>query len=95
MGHTVTFLSIGKFSNFAEVDALLKYIKTKFARTLLGTLKVIQDNPQDTWSNIPMQDFMSSSDVDWNKSVSEPDEQLYTKCVISKNDFIETNMKSM
>lgn len=46
VGHTVTFLSIGKFETEAEATAVLKYIKTKFARAMLGTLKVTQDNPR-------------------------------------------------
>ena len=39
IGHTDTFLSIGRFDNRYEADSLLKYIKTKFARTLLSVLK--------------------------------------------------------
>lgn len=97
MGHTVTFLSIGKFNTEDEANALLKYIKTKFARLLLGTLKVTQDNPKETWGNIPIQDFTSSSDIDWSKSISEIDKQLYAKYGLSDDEvaFIETMIKPM
>lgn len=97
MGHTVTFLSIGNFSNKQEADALLKYIRTKFARTLLGTLKVTQDNPKETWANIPLQDFTSASDIDWSKSVAEIDQLLYHKYDLSQPEieFIEKMIKPM
>ena len=97
MGHTVTFLSIGKFISKNEAVALLKYIQTKFARCLLGTLKVTQDNPKETWSNVPLQDFTSNSDIDWSKSVSEIDQQLYAKYNLSEKEiaFIEKMIKPM
>ncbi len=46
IGHTQTFISIGNFKNKEEANSLLKYIKTKFARVMLGTLKVTQHNPK-------------------------------------------------
>lgn len=97
MGHTVTFLSIGKFDTENEANALLKYIKTKFARLLLGTLKVTQDNPKETWGNIPIQDFTSSSDIDWSKPIPEIDKQLYAKYGLSEDEvaFIESMIKAM
>lgn len=44
LGYTQSFIGIGNFKNKAESTAALKYIKTKFARTMLGILKVTQDN---------------------------------------------------
>ena len=64
IGHADTFLSIGKFANAEEASACLKYVKTKFTRCMLGTLKATQHNPKDTWANVPMQDFTSGSDID-------------------------------
>ena len=57
IGHTDTFLSIGKFADAQEASACLKYVKTKFARCLLGTLKATQDNPASVWANVPLQEF--------------------------------------
>lgn len=65
IGHADTFLSIGCFDTNDEAAACLKYIKTKFARTMLGTLKATQHNPRDTWANVPLQDFTSHSDINW------------------------------
>jgi hypothetical protein len=70
-------LSIGKFTELFEAEACLKYIKTKFVRTLLGTLKATQHNPRDTWTNVPLQDFTATSDIDWSKSIADIDQQLY------------------
>ncbi len=97
VGHTESFLSIGKFETEAEATACLKYIKGKFARTMLGTLKVTQDNPRETWANVPMQDFTSASDIDWGVSIPEIDQQLYKKYGLSADEinFIETAIKPM
>lgn len=97
IGHTLTFLSIGSFDEAPYAEACLKYIKTRFARLLLGTLKVTQDNPKDTWANVPMQDFTENSDIDWSKSEEEIDAQLYAKYNLSKDEivFIESMIKPM
>ena len=97
VGHTVTFLSIGKYETVYEAEATLKYIKSKFLRTLLGALKVTQDNPRETWSYVPMQDFTKHSDIDWTKSVHDIDLQLYKKYGLSDEEiaFIESKVKPM
>lgn len=97
IGHTDTFLSIGKFASAEEASACLKYVKSKFARCLLGTLKATQHNPKDTWANVPMQDFTANSDIDWSKSIEEIDAQLYAKYNLSKDEisFIESMIKPM
>ena len=97
VGSTTTFLSIGKFSSENEAIACLKYIKTKFARTMLGTLKVTQDNPKPTWANVPLQDFTANSDIDWTQSIPDIDKQLYKKYNLSPEEiaFIESKIKAM
>ncbi|MGM9845930.1 MAG: Eco57I restriction-modification methylase domain-containing protein [Muribaculaceae bacterium] len=97
IGHTLTFLSIGRFEKSSYAEACLKYIRTRFARLLLGSLKVTQDNPRDTWLNVPLQDFSENSDIDWSKSVAEIDRQLYAKYGLSEEEiaFIESMIKPM
>ena len=97
IGHTDTFLSIGKFASAEEASACLKYVKSKFARCLLGTLKATQHNPKDAWTNVPMQDFTSNSDIDWSKSIPGIDMQLYAKYELSDEEisFIESMIKPM
>lgn len=97
LGYTQSFIGIGNFKNKAESTAALKYIKTKFARTMLGILKVTQDNSKKTWKYVPLQDFTESSDIDWSKSIHEIDEQLYAKYGLSDNEiqFIENKVQTM
>ena len=97
IGHTDTFLSIGKFTDAQQADRCLKYVKTKFTRCLLGTLKATQHNPRETWANVPMQDFTSGSDINWDVPIPEIDRQLYSKYWLSDEEiqFIEQNIKSM
>ena len=97
IGHTESFISIGAFDNENEANAVYKYICTRFLRLLLGTLKVTQDNFPDTWSNVPLQDFTSSSDIDWSQSISDIDRQLYSKYGLSDDEiaFIEKMIKPM
>ncbi len=96
-GYTQSFIGIGAFESQAEAMAVLKYIKTKFARTLLGILKVTQDNSKETWRFVPLQDFTESSDIDWTLSVPEIDQQLYAKYHLTDEEisFIESMIKPM
>lgn len=97
IGHTDTFLSIGNFKTKFEADACIKFIKTKFARALLGVLKVTQHNSRKTWYYVPLQDFTGNSDIDWIQSVADIDRQLYQKYDLSPEEiaFIETHVREM
>ena len=97
VGHTQTFISFGAFDNREEAENLLKYIKTKFARTMLGTLKITQSNKKDTWRNVPLQNFTSNSDIDWSQSIAQIDQQLYKKYGLSEKEiaFIEEKVRAM
>lgn len=94
---TDTFISIGMFNTSFEAHALLLYIKTKFARALLGIKKVTQDNARAVWEYVPLQDFTEKSDIDWSKSVAEIDQQLYAKYSLNDEEisFIESMIKPM
>ena len=97
VGNTETFIGIGKFSTYDEANALKKYISTKFARTLLGILKVTQNGNKPVWKMIPLQDFTAYSDIDWSQSIANIDKQLYKKYNLSDEEinFIETKVKAM
>jgi len=96
-GHTDTFLSIGKFDTQQEAQSCLNYIKTKFCRAMLGTLKVTQNMTRDTWANVPLQNFTAISDIDWSQSIANIDKQLYKKYHLSEDEknFIENTVKPM
>lgn len=97
VAHTQTFLSMGIFQAAHEAHNLETYLKSKFARTMLGILKVTQDNKKSVWKYVPLQDFSDKSDIDWSASVDNIDRQLYKKYGLSKEeiDFIETHVKEM
>lgn len=96
-GHTQTFISVGCLDTNEEANNEVKYIKTKFARTMLGILKVTQDNKKSVWKYVPLQDFTSKSDIDWSKSIDIIDQQLYKKYRLSDEEitFIESHVKEM
>ena len=75
----------------------LRYIKTKFFRTLLSVLKVTQDLNADKFKYVPLQDFTSNSDIDWSKSIAEIDEQLFDKYGLDEKvrNFIRTKVTEM
>ena len=97
IGVTQTFLTIGAFDTRTEAEACLKYVKTKFARTMLGILKATQDNKKETWRFVPLQDFTAASDIDWTLSVAEIDQQLYRKYGLEAEEiaFIEEKVRAM
>ena len=97
VGHTQSFVSMGNFDTEEKADSLTKYLKTKFARSLLGILKVTQDITPRVWGLVPQQDFTSASDIDWSKSIADIDRQLYAKYGLDDEeiDFIESHVKEM
>lgn len=97
IGHTQTFISIGCFDSQQHAENLLRYIKTKFCRGMLGVLKITQDNPAPKWKYVPLQDFTENSDIDWSKSIHEIDLQLYRKYGLDEKEieFIESHVKEM
>ena len=97
IGYTETFISVGEFSSLEEAEACLKYIKSKFLRTMLGVLKITQDNTKAVWHYIPLQDFTVNSDIDWTQSVADIDRQLYQEYGLSPEEiaFIETHVREM
>ena len=97
IGYTQTFISIGEFDLRCDAENALKYVKSKFARVMLGILKITQNGKKETWKHVPIQDFTNNSDIDWSKSIHEIDLQLYKKYGLDETEinFIETNVKSM
>lgn len=83
--------------NKDETENCMKCIKPKFDRAMLGTLKVTQDTHCENCLNVPLQDFNAISDIDWSKSVSEIDKQLYKKYGLSAEEisFIESKVREM
>ena len=64
---------------------------------MVSILKVTQAITPEKWSFVPLQDFTSSSDIDWSKSIAEIDEQLFDKYGLDEQErnFIRTKVKEM
>ncbi|HZK01252.1 MAG TPA: hypothetical protein VFC96_00135, partial [Anaerovoracaceae bacterium] len=97
MGFTQTFIGFGQFDSVGDAKSLLKYIKSKFTRVILGVLKVTQDNPPAKWEYVPLQDFTPESDIDWTQPIPNIDRQLYKKYGLDETEinFIESHVKGM
>lgn len=97
IGYTQSFMGIGACDEIDDAKAIMKYIKTKFARTLLGILKITQHNTPEKWAYVPLQDFTSDSDIDWSQPVADVDKQLYAKYGLDDKEieFIESHVKEM
>ena len=93
---TESFISIGSFDT-EEAKNTIKYLKSKFARTMVSILKVTQAITPEKWKYVPLQDFTPSSDIDWSKSIAEIDEQLFDKYGLDEQEriFIRTKVKEM
>lgn len=93
---TETFLCITPFETKNEVLNCIKYIKTKFFRFMVGIRKN-KNMTRDTYTFVPLQDFTSTSDIDWSKPVPEIDAQLYQKYNLSDDEiaFIEKMIRPM
>ncbi|MBP3855100.1 MAG: Eco57I restriction-modification methylase domain-containing protein [Ruminiclostridium sp.] len=96
-GFTDSFICVGLGDNKSAADNCAKYIRTKFMRALLATLKRTGSITKDKWANIPQQDFTDKSDIDWSKSIPDIDKQLYKKYGLTDDEitFIETHVKEM
>ena len=96
-GFTDSFICIGLGTDEEAAINCAKYIKTKFMRALLATLKRTGSITKDKWANVPIQDFSTESDIDWSKTIPEINQQLYKKYGLSHEeiDFIESNVKEM
>ena len=96
---TETYIVIGADLNLDEGSAqnLSEYLKTKFSRLLHGIAKSSHDAARTTYKFIPLQNFSNDSDIDWSKSISEIDQQLYKKYGLSDEEitFIEEKVKDM
>lgn len=94
---TETFLEIGPFETETETANVIKYIKTKFFRALVGIQKQTQHTTQKVYRFVPIQNFTEKSDIRWNESVGSIDKQLFKKYSLSKEEieFIEKNIQEM
>ena len=86
-------IAIGKFETELEAQNLQKYLKTKFCRFMIGLMKSSQALHQNVYAYVPIQDFSNKSDVDFSKSISEIDFQLFDKYNLTDEERTFINQK--
>lgn len=94
---TESYLLLDIFENQEEAENLKKYIRTCFTRFLLASILITQNIVRDKFQFVPLQNFTTSSDIDWSKSIADIDRQLYAKYGLSEDEiaFIEKMIKPM
>ena len=94
---TETYIVAGHFKDKDTAEHLASYLRTKFARFLVSLRKSTQHATRDVYAYVPLQDFTSSSDIDWTRPVPEIDAALYAKYGLTPAEiaFIESKVKPM
>lgn len=94
---SLPYIDTAVFSTPEEATNYKKYLLSKFARFLLRQGITSVNVTRECFAFVPQQDFTSSSDIDWYKSVSEIDKQLYMKYHLTNEEisFIESMIKPM
>lgn len=90
---TDSLIPIGDFETKEEALNLQKYMNTKFLRFVVGILKTSQNVYQNVYQFVPMQDFTDKSDIDWSKSLTDIDKQLFDKYSLSDEERKYINEK--
>lgn len=88
---TETFLVIGPFNSKKEQQNCLKYTKTSFFKILLFFGKGSMQVTQEVFSYVPLQNFTSKSDINWNLSIEDIDNQLYNKYSLTDDEIAFIN----
>lgn len=92
-----TYLVVNPCDSEDEMKNVVLYLRTKFLRFLVLLKKNTQHATSKVYSLVPIQDFTSTSDIDWSQSVADIDHQLYAKYGLTEDEvaFIESMIKPM
>ena len=94
---TETYLVVDAFDTKEEAVSLNKYLRSRIVRFLISILASTQHLSKEKFALVPLQDFTSTSDIDWSQSIADIDRQLYAKYGLSDEEiaFIEKMIKPM
>jgi hypothetical protein len=96
---TESYIVIGAELELDKITAtyVSKYLSTRFLRFMHSLLKASQHATAKTYRFVPLQDFTKKSDIDWNQSIEDIDNQLYKKYNLTSEEieFIESMIKPM
>lgn len=96
-GCTMTFRTLGSFTDKQSADNLCKYLHTKFARFTIGIGKNTQHIKPEVFRFVPLVDFSNNDIIDWSLSIKNIDKQLYALFTLSTKEieYIENSVKTM
>lgn len=94
---THSYFLIGCIKDENEAQNILKYMKTQFVRFLMLMAMSGYGLSKLVMLFVPLQDFTKKSDIDWNKSINEINEQLFKKYSLTQEekDYIKNNIKEI
>ena len=93
-----TWSLIATFDTELDTVNCKKYIMTRFVRFIANQSVNGRSNVTDnTFECVPLQDFTSSSDINWSQSIADIDQQLYKKYNLTEEEiaYIEKTIKPM
>ena len=95
--NTETYIDVAALPTETEAVNYTNYLFTKFSRFLLKQSVSSLNVTKECFAFVPLQDFTSSSDIDWSVSIEDIDRQLYRKYNLSDEEiaFIEKTIKPM
>ena len=95
--NTETYIDVAALPTETEAVNYTNYLFTKFSRFLLKQSVSSLNVTKECFAFVPLQDFTSSSDIDWSVSIEDIDRQLYRKYNLSNEEisFIEKTIKPM
>ena len=94
---TETYLVVDSYDTKEEAERLLSYLKTRFVRFMIAQLASTQHLSKEKFAFVPLQNFSSNTPIDWTKSISEIDEQLFDHYGLTEPEraFIKSTIKEM
>lgn len=93
---TGTWTQLEEFESRIEAENMVKYLKTRFARALIKAGFPAYRRPGKFYFRyLSVEDFTPMSDIDWTKSITDIEKQLYNKYGISSKEieYIESTIK--
>ena len=91
MLHQIRFvlnhIYIRPFDTEKEAKNFIIFIKTKFFRVIVSSIKITQSAPSKTYKFVPLEILDESSNINWDKSISDIDQQLYKKYKLTKDEI--------
>nr|WP_195886728.1 Eco57I restriction-modification methylase domain-containing protein [Mycoplasma feriruminatoris] len=93
---TETYLVVGPFDSKQICINVIKYMNTSLYRFLISQIKKTQNAARGVYKYVPIFDFETTNDIDWNKSIEEIDKDIFKKfnLTIDEIDYVLKTVKA-